>query len=319
VETPLARYALYGSTLASDFPFRWPLPLGTTDPDVRFSCVATAPLDADLGAATCILEVPLSAESGAPSITFHRCDGVDVVRFGRDADHYLWPDRIVCHLHDPSLTWLVEIQLLGMVLALWLELRGVPTLHASTVVVDGSAVAFLGTKGGGKTTAATALVAAGHPLLVDDLLALDLTGRQVLAQPGYPMLRLWPEQLAHFIGGGDQLPLVHPSFTKRRVQVGDGFGSHHAGPSPLRRIYLPVRQEGGKVTIEPVPSREALIETVRNSFLDDAVHSFGLAGSRLAMLAEVLSSASVRRVVYPSGFDRLPELVAAVEADVGRS
>jgi hypothetical protein len=302
--------------MASDFPFRWPLPLGTTGPDVRFSCVAATPLDADLGVATCVLEVPLSAESGAPSISFHRCDGVDVVRFGRDADHYLWPDRIVCHLHDPSLTWLVEIQLLGMVLALWLELRGTPTLHASTVVVDGSAVAFLGTKGGGKTTAATALVAAGHPLLVDDLLALHLTGSDVLAQPGYPMLRLWPEQVDHFLGGGDDLPLVHPSFTKRRVRVGDGFGTQHTGTAPLRRIYLPARRDGGEVAIEPVSSRDALIETVRNSFLHDAVHSFGLAGRRLAMLADLLRYASVRRVMYPSGCDRLPELVAAVEADV---
>ena len=317
METPLARYALYGRTLASDFPFQWPLPGGTADPDVSFSCVDEAPPGVELGAATRVLELPLGMEAGAPSISYHRCDGVDVLRFGRDADHYLWSDRIVCHLHDPSLTWLVEIQLLGMVLALWLELGGTPTLHASTVVVDDSAVAFLGTKGGGKTTAATAMVAAGYPLLVDDLLALRLTGGDVLAQPGYPMLRLWPEQVDHFLGGGDHLPLVHPSFTKRRVRVGDGFGTHHIGAVPLRRIYLPVRRDGGEVTIEPVSSREALIETVRNSFLHDAVHSFGLAGPRLAMLAQALRSVSVRRVTYPSGFDRLPELVAAVEVDLG--
>lgn len=316
MESPLARYALYGRTLGSDFPFRWPLPGGTGDPDVVFSCADSAPLDVDLGSATRVLDLPLEAEAGAPSISYHRCGAVDVLRFGRDADHYLWDDRIVCHLHDPSLTWLVEIQLLGMVLALWLELRGTPTLHASTVVVDDSAVAFLGTKGGGKTTAATALIAAGHPLLVDDLLALHLTGSDVLAQPGYPMLRLWPEQVDHFLGAGDDLPLVHPSFTKRRVRVGDGFGTQHIGPAPLRRVYLPARRDGGEVAIEPVSSRDALIETVRNSFLHDAVHSFGLAGSRLSMLADVLRYASVRRVMYPSGFDRLPELVAAVEADV---
>ena len=319
METPLARYALYGITLASDFAFRWPLPHGTGAPDVTFSCVDTAPLDVEFDAATCVLDVPLGGKSGAASISFHRLDGVDVVRIGDDADHYVWPDRIVCHLHDPSLSWLVEIQLLGMVLALWLERSGIPTLHASTVVVDGAAVAFLGTKGGGKTTAATALVAAGHPLLVDDLLALELTGREVLAQPGYPMLRLWPEQADHFVGGHDTLPVVHPAFTKRRVPVGDGFGRHHTGPAPLRRIYLPVRRDGGEVVIETIPSREALIETVRNSFLHDAVHSFGLAGSRLAMLAQVLRHASVRRVTYPSGFDRLPELVAAIEADIARS
>lgn len=283
---------------------------------MHFTCVDAAPVEVELDAATCVLDLPLGGPDGAASISFHRLDGFDVVRIADDADHYLWPDRIVCHLHDPALSWLVEIQLLGMVLALWLELRGTPTLHASTAVVGGSAVGFLGTKGGGKTTAATALVAAGHPLLVDDLLALELTGEDVLAQPGYPMLRLWPEQADHFLGAHESLPLVHPAFTKRRVPVGEGFGSHHVTAAPLRRIYLPVRRDGGDVVIETIPSREALIETVRHSFLQDAVHGFGLAGSRLAMLAEVLRHASVRRVTYPSGFDRLPELVAAIEADV---
>ena len=318
-EAPLARYALYGRTLASDFPFRWPLPRGTGTPDLHFTCVDTAPIDVQMDAATRVLDLPLGAHDGAASISFHQLDGVDVVRIADDADHYVWPDRIICHLHDPSLDWLVEVQLLGMVLALWLERRGTPTLHASTVVVDGSAVAFLGTKGGGKTTAATSLVAAGHPLLVDDLLALELTGDDVLAQPGYPMLRLWPEQVAHFLGAHDPLPLVHPAFTKRRVAVGHRFGTHQTTPAPLRRIYLPVRRDGGEVIVEAIPSREALIETVRHSFLHDAVHSFGLAGTRLAQLAEVLRHASVRRVSYPSGFDRLPELVAAIEADVAES
>ena len=278
--------------------------------------MAAPPFDVPLDAATSVLDLPLGPDPETPGISFHRLDGVDVVRFADDAAHYLRRDRITCHLHDPSLDWLVEIQLLGMVLALWLELRGTPTLHASAAVVHGQAVAFLGVKGGGKTTAATALVAAGHPLLVDDLLALEVTADEVRAQPGYPMLRLWPEQADHFVGDHSDLPLVHPSFTKRRVPVGAGFGTHQTVSAPLARIYLPVRRDGGEVTIEPISSREALIETVRQSFLHDAVHRFGLAGARLSILADVLRHVPVRRVTYPSGFGRLPELVAAIEADV---
>jgi hypothetical protein len=317
-ETPLSLYSLYGITLATAFDFAWPIPRGDGPPDVRFECRGTAPLAVDLDAVPSVLDLRADASQERIGISFHRLEGVDVVRFVDHADHYVWPDRIVCHLHDPSLAWLVEIQLLGMVLALWLELRGTATLHASTAVVAGRAVAFLGTKGGGKTTAATALVAAGHPLLVDDLLALERTGSEVLAQPGYPMLRLWPEQAEHFVAGHAALPLVHPSFTKRRVEVGAGFGSYHASAVPLGRIYLPVRRDGGEVVIEPIPSRHALIATVKNSFLHDAVHGLGLAGSRLGALAEVLQHVPVRRLTYPSGFDRLPELVAAVAADVAR-
>jgi hypothetical protein len=315
-EIVLTSYALYGVTFATDFPFRWPLPSTSRAADLRFDCVGTAPVDADLEAAPSVLDIPLVYGEDTVGISFHRLSGVEVVRFHRHSDYYVWPDRIVCHLHRPDQAWLVDIQLLGMVLALWLELRGIPTLHASTTVVAGRAVAFLGTKGGGKTTAATALVAAGHPLLVDDLLALELDDREVLGQPGYPVLRLWPEQADHFLGGHADLPIVHPEFTKRWVQVGQGFGSHQTVAAPLHRIYLPARRDDGEVVIAPVRSRDALIATVRNSFLHDAVHGFGLAGRRLGQLAAALETVRVRRITYPSGFERLPELVAAIEADV---
>jgi hypothetical protein len=154
------------------------------------------------------------------------------------------------------------------------------------------------------------------PLLVDDLLALELDDGQVLGQPGYPVLRLWPEQADHFLGGHADLPIVHPEFTKRWVQVGQGFGSHQTVAAPLHRIYLPARRDDGEVVIAPVRSRDALIATVRNSFLHDAVHGFGLAGRRLGQLAAALETVRVRRITYPSGFERLPELVAAIEADV---
>jgi hypothetical protein len=286
--------------------------------DLLVEVVESAPEETHLDQMATVLELPINLEGEAVgSISFHRCGRASAIRFLDHADYYVWPDRIRCHLRRPRDAWLVEVQLLGMVLALWLELRGTPTLHASTAVVDGRAVAFLATKGGGKTTAATALVAAGHQLLVDDLLALAITSSGVIGQPGYPMLRLWPEQADHFVGDHASLPLVHPEFTKRRVEVGSGFGHFRREPAPLGRIYLPERRDDtGGVVIEPVPSREALIATVRNSFLHDAVHSFGLAGNRLRQLARVLDHVPVRRVSYPNGFDRLPELVAAVEADL---
>jgi hypothetical protein len=231
------------------------------------------------------------------------------------AEHHLGADRIDCRVHDAAHTYLVEIQLLGSVLALWLERRGTPTLHASGVVVDGRAVAFLGTAGGGKTTTASAMVAAGHPFLVDDLLALDVRAGSVAAQAGYPMLRLLPEQVRHLLGvEPEAYPLVHPSFGKRRVPVAD-LGAFHAGPAPLHRVYLPVRQRGGPITIEPLPPRHAVVALVRESFLGPLVHPLGLSASRLPVLARALETVAVRVLRFPSGLDRLPEVVAAVERD----
>jgi hypothetical protein len=318
----VTRYRLYGITLATDHAFTWPVPRTAADDrgvDVTFVVQDRPPLDVDLDTDDVVHGEPVLDDEDRPAITFHVTEDLAVVRIVGVADHYLFADRIVCHLHDASHTYLVEIQLLGMVLALWLERRGVPTLHASVATVDDVAVAFLGVQGGGKTSAATSLVAAGHPLLVDDLLALEI-GDEVLAHPGYPMLRLWPEQVDHFVGTGRDLPLVHPAYTKRKVTIGDGFGRFRAGPAPLGRIYLPrrTRAPGAEVTTEPLGSADAVIAMVRDSFIGGPMHGLGLAGPRLRRFARVIAGTEVATIRYPDGFDRLPELVAAVEADVRR-
>ena len=310
------RHAVYGLTLASEFPFRWPLPPGRGPVDVRFTCQHHAPAHLDWEPSSPTHQVLPHDDADDPTITYHALETFDVVRIRGVADHYLLSDEIICHLHDPALDYLVEIQLLGLVLALWLERRGTPALHASAVVVEGGAVAFLGAKRSGKTSAATAMVAAGHPLLADDLLALVGSTAGIKAQPGYPMLRLWPDQAQHFLGELDALPLVHPAFDKRRVDVGARIGAFHPDPAPLRAIYLPTRVPDGEVTFEPLKASEAVIVLAATAFLRDAVHGLGLAAGRLAALAEVARQVPVRRVRYPSGLDRLGELVAAVESDL---
>lgn len=312
----MPHYSVYGVTLRSDFMFRWPLPHTAPPADVTFGCTNAAPLGVEWAAIPAVHEVRFEPTREPPDVTYHVASGLDVVRIRGVADHYVRPDRIDCHLLDPDLAYLAEMQLLGMVMALWLERRDTPTLHASCVVVDGTAIAFLGTKGGGKTTAAAALVAAGHAFLVDDLLALVLRDGAALAQPGYPMVRLWPDQVDHFVGDPRHLPHVHPSFSKRRVPVGTTFGTFRPTAAPLRRIYLPSRHHTGGVTIEPMRTADALIELVRHSFLREAVHGLGLAGARIRRLAEMLRTVDVRVLRYPHGFDHLPEVVAAIEYDL---
>ena len=120
----------------------------------------------------------------------------DVIRITGGLEFHLWPDRIVCHVLDGRHRYLIDITLLGMVYTLWLEQRGVPVLHGSAAVVGGIGAAFLTASGAGKSSLAAACVHAGHALLTEDLLALDGTA----GRPGYPMLRLWPEQAKRFVG-----------------------------------------------------------------------------------------------------------------------
>ncbi len=88
---------------------------------------------------------------------------------------------------DPNDAVLTDI--LGRVLSFALHARGVLTLHASAVDLDGEGLAFLAPKFFGKSTLAAALVRSGARLITDDTLAVD-PGHPPLLRAGVQSIRL---------------------------------------------------------------------------------------------------------------------------------
>lgn len=333
-------YSLYGLNLISDFPFASRLAPGVGLPDLEFACVTSPPFD------TCTWEravlvyasPPYPDEEGESEVLLYRSEGCLIVRFSGIADFYLWPDRILCHRrvaeyhrrfsedfsHEQVERYqhmLIEIYLLGYVLACWLEWRGTPALHASAVAVDGRAAAFLSNGGGGKSSNAVALMQAGYPLLTDDILPISCSEETYLGSPGYPQMRMWPEQARHFLGRYEDLAVVHPAFSKRRVPVEEGgFGTFCGAPQPLACLYLPERRDpeewGERIEIEPVPRREAVMALIGHSFVPAVVEALGLHPHRLVFFSQMILRVPPRRVVYPNGFEHLPRVRRAILDDL---
>ncbi len=306
-----ARLRLLGCGVLTDFPFASKLPRGSED--------GKAPVDLTFRVAGQPVLSPLSASlvyaspsrNGAPQASLFRSGAREILHCREAGDFLIETERIDVFLEGARLD-LAELRFLGPVMSYWLERQGLPTLHASAVAVNGSTIAFLSRHYGGKSGLAAALVQAGFPLLTDDLLALEETEDRWMARPSYPEMRMWPDEAAHFVGPPESLPLVQADSEKRRVAVGSGgFGSFLDASTPLARIYLASRRpEGdGDVEILPVSRSEALIELVRHSFSPRLVEAAGLQPARLDRLARLVRSVPVRRLVYPSGFDRLPEIV----------
>jgi hypothetical protein len=77
--------------------------------------------------------------------------------------------------------------LIAQVLPFAALLRGLEVFHASAVVWQGEAVAFLGPSGAGKTSLALALCQEDASFLADDVLALESRDDDLLAHPGTPV------------------------------------------------------------------------------------------------------------------------------------
>lgn len=312
--TDWPRYRLYGLTMASDFPFANRLSPGGSPPDLTFTRMMEAPERIDLESATPLYAGPPYNAEGNPVISIYplpgevRREGL-VVRFRGSVDYYLYQDRIVAHPLNPTYDYLVEIQFLGHVLSIWLESKAIPMLHASAVFVNGRAQVFLASNKGGKSSLAASLMQAGHPMLTDDILPIGVeSDGRIIGRPGYPQMRLWPEQAAHFLGGYRDLEIVHPAFDKRRVPVGaEGLGCFHDRAAPLGCLWLPeLRGDGSEIAVEPVSPRGVLMRLLAEAFVAPFVEALGWQSRRLETLARVARDVPAYRLRYPRSMDQLP-------------
>lgn len=313
-------YGVYGLTLASDFRFASRLMSSSGSPDLSFH-VAKTPLAVDWNQHEPAYASSSLLTTGESLLYVYRQEGYDVLRFTEVADYYLWPESIVCHLLDPAHDYVVEIYLLGLGFSLWLELQGIPALHASAVVVEDRAAAFLATNSGGKSSLAATLMQAGYPLLTDDVLPIERSGETFKGRPGYPQMRMWPEQAQLFLGHYEDLDIVHPAYSKRRVPVGKGgLGTFCGTSQSLACLYIPERRDpvdwGTGVEISPLSRQEALMSLVGQSFAAHIVDGLGLQRHRLNVLASLVSRVPIRRIAYPDGFEYLPSVRSAILEDL---
>jgi hypothetical protein len=162
----------------------------------------------------------------------------------------------------------LQVYLLGHALSFALVKQGYEPLHATSVVIEGQAIAFLGNSGFGKSSLAAAFLAAGHRLLTDDLLLLRRTVDGYQGEPGPPRIKLFPKIARRFLAGtAGGVPMN--SLTGKLVLPLDS-ARYESRAVPMRAIYvLSAPREVYRrqnIRIEPLSARETFIELIRNTF-----------------------------------------------------
>ncbi|MBP0026087.1 MAG: serine/threonine protein kinase [Roseofilum sp. SID2] len=161
--------------------------------------------------------------------------------------------------------------LLGPVMGLVLRLRGVTCLHASAIAVGDRAIAIVGRSGAGKSTTAAAFAELGYPILSDDIVALLDQDHQILVQPAYPRLRLWPSSVEILYNNPDALPRLvptNPSWDKTYLDLNQDQYKFQDTPLPLVGIYI----LGDRTSSSPIPAltqlpkRKALMDLIANTY-----------------------------------------------------
>jgi hypothetical protein len=202
--------------------------------------------------------------------------------------------------------------LLGTVFATLLRLRGLFVLHASSVNINGSAIAFSGFKGYGKSTTAMAFYNGGYPIVADDYITIEFDSNDILIiSPGFPSLRLSSKSREVMGLNFDKANLEKNIMDKTYASVPKSFSSYKI---PLKKIYM--LQRGKESRIIDLKPQETFMELVKNTF---GIHIF----SKLELpdnffqCEKIVKNVDVSILEIPDSLEKIHEVVNIVEEDIG--
>jgi hypothetical protein len=144
-------------------------------------------------------------------------------------------NEITVEPHPSAAAKDVRLFLLGSAMGALLFQRGVWPLHGSAIAMQKGAVLFVGVRGIGKSTLASAFQQRGFQMITDDVCAITVGGDgTVQVWPAYPRTKLRADSVVKLGGEPDQLTPVHPSLDKYEYPMLH-FGRD---PVPVYAIYV---------------------------------------------------------------------------------
>jgi hypothetical protein len=191
------------------------------------------------------------------------------------------------------------------------------SLHGSAVKIDGVAAVFVGPQGAGKSTTAAIFATMGHPVLTDDIAAMEDVGGIYHILPSYPRVRLWPTSVELLFGASDRLPLLTPTWDKRYLELGSHTHKFQSEPIPLGAIYILARDEDETASpeISEVSKRDAFLALIGNLHANYVLDE--VAPDRtFACLQKIIATTPVRQLMRGDRPGTLSDLRDLVVADM---
>lgn len=202
--------------------------------------------------------------------------------------------------------------LLGPVLGVMLHLRGSLVLHASAIRVEGSAIAFVGGTGSGKSLIAATAYRRGHPPLTDDIAAVTVDDSPHL-EPGPAILKLDAE--GPIASDFEDTRLERPELPKDYYR----FERDHPDDAvPLDHVF--VLEPGNPPRIESIDPQTAVMELVRTTYVSPLLKALGDRERNLTQCGQLADAVPPMRVStgrYPSDLDEVLNRVERTVSHVG--
>lgn len=202
----------------------------------------------------------------------------------------------------------MEELLRGPVCSFFLLQHGFEPLHAGAVLLGERCVAFAGAPGAGKSSLIAYLASNGARFFADDVVPLRFSRRAVRAWPGLAQIRLAARSLRVLRWPGRPLSVTRWKSTLEARAP--------RGARPVARVYVLERSARHRtVGVQTLSPREAFVELVSHT-RNFAETARARLHNQMQVCGWLANRVAVRRLSYPSGFNRLPAVRRAILEDL---
>lgn len=198
----------------------------------------------------------------------------------------------------------VRLFLLGSAFGVLLHQRGLLPLHANSIEIEGTAIAFMGASGAGKSTLAAWFHDKGFRVLADDVCVVSFDGDRPFVVPGLPRLRLWLDALeASGRRPEDHVRSAMIDDIRNKFDLPIKGGQASPGLLPLTALYMLDR--GMALSIARMSGIEAADAIFANTYRGAFVGTAGNAPTHFRTSTQLLNTVSVYRVRRAWGLHRM--------------
>lgn len=195
--------------------------------------------------------------------------------------------------------------------------------HGGAVVVEDSAIAFVGASGRGKSTLTASFSVNGYPFLTDDGLLIKQNEGQYFVAPSHASVRLWDDSQMAVLGAEAKSEDPLDYTPKLRFPANNNM-VHHQNLCKLHKIYFLGDPDSRsqlvnkEIKFTKLSPQRALVELIKHSFLLDIADKKMLT-AHFHELSKLSTSAIFFQLDYPRDYAELSNVRAAILQHAGIS
>ena len=205
---------------------------------------------------------------------------------------------------------ILSLYVLSEALGMILHQRGLLLIHASAILIGNRTIIFAGMPGAGKSTTAAAFAQAGHPVLADDMVAIDNNPQgDVVVLPAFPQVKIWPTSMRGLGFDPSKLQRLFPGSRKRVMRQVNNFPTQSF---PLCHIFF--LEEGNDFVLNRMSDTASLLNITRFFSCPRDLLQGKLLAHHFKQCTHLLKQVGIWNLQRPDGFDRLQDFVENIHS-----